>query len=59
MCSLHDWQKFSILSDGGFVTTKYAPSFDVNVQNIDTIAQMKKKNIEGHVGIIIDFGRVL
>ena len=39
MYSLHDWQDFSIVIDGGFVTT----SIGVNAQNIETVAQMENK----------------
>lgn len=42
MSSLHDWEHFSILIDGEFVTTKHAHGINVNAQNIEATVQMGK-----------------
>lgn len=43
MYSLHDWEYFSIPTDGKFLTTKHAHGIGVNAHNIETMAQIGKK----------------
>lgn len=43
MYSVQDWENFSILTDGRFVTYKNARDISVSAQNIEITAQIKNK----------------